>query len=144
MPASGNRGAASGAGNLKPPVRIYDDADLNAAIPMAAMGIFVHSGHGCVCRSRIFVRRGGYDQVLERIAAVAIMLQPNGPKKDGSHIGALISQKQLSVRRRQRMASRCSRVGAGLNGGILRCANSAHQYRSRHQAVSAGDLRSRW
>ena len=89
MPAAGNRGAASGAGNLKPPVRIYDDADLNAAIPMAAMGIFVHSGHGCVCRSRIFVRRGVYDQVLERIAAVAIMLQPNGPQKHGSHIGAL-------------------------------------------------------
>jgi phenylacetaldehyde dehydrogenase len=109
MPASGNRGAASGAGNLKPPVRIYDDTDLNAAIPMAAMDIFGRSGHGCVRRSRIFVRRGVYDQVLERIAAVAIMLQPNGPKKDGSHIGALISQKQLSVRRRQRMASRCPR-----------------------------------
>ena len=33
----------------KSPVLIYDDADLDKAIMMAAMGIFVHSGQGCVC-----------------------------------------------------------------------------------------------
>jgi acyl-CoA reductase-like NAD-dependent aldehyde dehydrogenase len=42
----------------KSPVLIYDDADLEKAIMMAAMGIFVHSGQGCVCGSRIFVQRG--------------------------------------------------------------------------------------
>ena len=52
----------------KSPVLIYDDADLNKAIIMASMGIFVHSGQGCVCGSRIFVQRGVYDQVVEGIA----------------------------------------------------------------------------
>ena len=38
---------------------------------MAAMGIFIHSGQGCVCGSRIFVQRGVYDQVVDGIAGVA-------------------------------------------------------------------------
>jgi acyl-CoA reductase-like NAD-dependent aldehyde dehydrogenase len=37
----------------KSPVLIYDDADLDKAIFMASLGIFIHSGQGCVCGSRI-------------------------------------------------------------------------------------------
>ncbi len=62
-------------------VLIYDDADLGKAIPMAPMGIFVHSGQGCVCGSRIFVQRGVYDQVVEGIALVANSIKPSGPRK---------------------------------------------------------------
>ncbi|MEZ0364960.1 aldehyde dehydrogenase [Mycobacterium sp. pUA109] len=80
----------------KSPVLIYDDADLNMAITMAAMGIFVHSGQGCVCGSRIFVQRSVYDQVVEGIAMVANNLQLGGPQEEGSMIGPLISQKQLT------------------------------------------------
>jgi aldehyde dehydrogenase (NAD+) len=80
----------------KSPVLIYDDADLNKAIMMAAMGIFVHSGQGCVCGSRIFVQRGVYDQVVEGIANVANNLKLGGPTEEGSMIGPLISQKQLT------------------------------------------------
>ena len=32
----------------KSPVLIYDDADMDKAVFMAAMGIFIHSGQGCV------------------------------------------------------------------------------------------------
>ncbi|WP_216894826.1 aldehyde dehydrogenase family protein [Nocardia alni] len=80
----------------KSPVLIYDDADLNMAIMMAAMGIFVHSGQGCVCGSRIFVQRGVYDQVVEGIATIANSLKLGGPQEEGSNIGPLISQKQLT------------------------------------------------
>ncbi|MET7769770.1 aldehyde dehydrogenase family protein [Nocardia sp. NPDC005366] len=80
----------------KSPVLIYDDADLNMAIMMASMGIFVHSGQGCVCGSRIFVQRGVYDQVVEGIANVANNLKLGGPKEEGTMIGPLISQKQLT------------------------------------------------
>ena len=62
-------------------VLIYDDADLGKAIPMASMGIFVHSGQGCVCGSRIFVQRGVYDQVVEGVALVANSIKPGGPRK---------------------------------------------------------------
>ncbi|MBB5916077.1 aldehyde dehydrogenase (NAD+) [Nocardia transvalensis] len=80
----------------KSPVLIYDDADLNMAIMMASMGIFVHSGQGCVCGSRVFVQRGVYDQVVDGITTIANALQLGGPKEEGSGIGPLISQKQLT------------------------------------------------
>ena len=80
----------------KSPVLIFDDADLNAAIPMAAFGTFVHSGQGCVCGSRIFAQRGVYEQVVEGIANIANTLKLGGPKEEGSMIGPLISQKQLN------------------------------------------------
>ncbi|NED62804.1 aldehyde dehydrogenase, partial [Streptomyces sp. SID10244] len=74
---------------------IYDDADLDQAILMASMGIFIHSGQGCICGSRIFVQRGVYEQVVEGIAGVANGLQLGGPKEENVHIGPLISEKQL-------------------------------------------------
>src|ERR1700738_2358041 len=80
----------------KSPVLIYDDADLHKAIPMASMGIFVHSGQGCVCGSRIFVQRGVYDQVVEGIALVANSIKLGGPKEKGCVSGPLISAKQLT------------------------------------------------
>src|ERR1700693_4227523 len=96
---------AAGASNLKKvtlewggnsPVLIFDDANLKAAIPMAAFGTFVHSGQACVCGSRIFAQRGVYEQVVEGIANIANTLQLGGPKEEGTMIGPLISQKQLT------------------------------------------------
>ena len=80
----------------KSPVLIYDDADLKKAIVMAAMGIFIHSGQGCVCGSRIFVQRGVYDRVVEGIAGVANTMKLGGPEEQGCASGPLISAKQLS------------------------------------------------
>ena len=96
---------ASGVSNLKKvtlelggksPVVIFDDADLNAAIPMAAFGTFVHSGQACVCGSRIFAQRGVYEKVVEGLANMANAMQLGGPTEEGSMIGPLISQKQLT------------------------------------------------
>jgi aldehyde dehydrogenase (NAD+) len=80
----------------KSPVLIYDDADLAKAIPGAAMGIFAHSGQGCICGSRIFVQRGVYDQVVEGLAQIARTLPQGGSHDDNVVIGPLISQKQLT------------------------------------------------
>lgn len=80
----------------KSPVLIYDDADLDKAIFMAAMGIFVHSGQGCVCGSRIFVQRGVYERVVEGIAGLANSMKLGGPDEEGCMSGPLISQKQLT------------------------------------------------
>lgn len=80
----------------KSPVLIYEDAELKKAIFMAAMGIFVHSGQGCVCGSRIFVQRGVYDRVVEGIAGMANSMKLGGPNEEGAMSGPLISAKQLS------------------------------------------------
>ena len=80
----------------KSPVLIYDDADMDKAIFMASMGIFVHSGQGCVCGSRIFVQRGVYDQVVEGVANMANFMKLGGPDEEGCMSGPLISAKQLT------------------------------------------------
>lgn len=101
----GKQIVTAAAGNLKrvslelggkSPVLIYDDADIDTAVLMASMGIFIHSGQGCICGSRIFVQRGVYEQVVEGIAGVANGLQLGGPKEENVHIGPLISEKQLN------------------------------------------------
>jgi len=69
---------------------------MSKAIFMAAMGIFIHSGQGCVCGSRIFVQRGVYDQVVEGIAGVANGMKLGGPDEEGCMSGPLISAKQLT------------------------------------------------
>jgi aldehyde dehydrogenase (NAD+) len=81
----------------KSPVLIYNDADLPRAIAGAALGIFINSGQGCVCGSRVYVQRGVYDQVVEGMAQAAKALRLGGPD-DGDQIttGPLVSQKQLN------------------------------------------------
>jgi len=80
----------------KSPVLIFDDANLKAAISTAAFGTFIHSGQACVCGSRIFAQRGVYEQVVAGIAKMADRLQLGGPNEEGTVIGPLISQKQLT------------------------------------------------
>ncbi len=132
----------------KSPVLIFDDADMDKAILMASLGIFVHSGQGCVCGSRIFVQRGVYDQVVEGIALMANTFKLGAPSEEGCVSGPLISQKQLTrvmgfieegKQRRRRSGHR--RLPPGPQG-LLRAPDSAHQRRPRHAAVPAGDLRS--
>ena len=79
----------------KSPVLIFDDADLDKTILMASLGIFVHSGQGCVCGSRIFVQRGVYERVVEGIAMMANTFKLGAPSEEGCVSGPLISQKQL-------------------------------------------------
>ncbi|WP_029110925.1 aldehyde dehydrogenase family protein [Mycobacterium sp. URHD0025] len=79
----------------KSPVLIYEDADLDMAIMMASMGIFVHSGQGCVCGSRIIVQRSVYERVVQGIAMIGDNLVLGGPKDEGAMISPLVSQKQL-------------------------------------------------
>ncbi len=103
----GKKIVQSSAGNLKrvmlelggkSPVLIYDDADLSMAIPVAAMGIFMHSGQACVAGSRIFVQRGVYEQVVQGIATLASKLRYGGPKEEGKkpHSGPIISERQMN------------------------------------------------
>jgi acyl-CoA reductase-like NAD-dependent aldehyde dehydrogenase len=80
----------------KSPVLIFDDADMDKAILMASLGIFVHSGQGCVCGSRIFAQRGVYDQVVEGISMMANSFKLGAPSEEGCVSGPLISQKQLT------------------------------------------------
>lgn len=78
----------------KSPSIICADADLASAIPQAAMGCFFNSGQVCYAGTRAYIHRSVYDQVVEKIAAVA-EAQKLGPSADrATQLGPLISARQ--------------------------------------------------
>ncbi|MFI2478478.1 aldehyde dehydrogenase family protein [Nocardia xishanensis] len=75
----------------KSPNIVFDDADLDKAIPSSALAIFACQGESCVAGSRLYAQRGVYDEVVAGLAerARAIRL---GPGLDpASEMGPLIS-----------------------------------------------------
>ncbi|MFK0083119.1 aldehyde dehydrogenase family protein [Glutamicibacter sp. NPDC090743] len=101
--AVGKKLLASAAGNLKrlslelggkSPVVIYPDADLDKAIPAAAMSIFGNSGQVCAAGSRLYVHEDIADQVIEGIAGFAKNLKLGAGLAEGTQLGPLISQAQ--------------------------------------------------
>ncbi|PTS88727.1 betaine-aldehyde dehydrogenase [Sphingomonas sp. HMWF008] len=79
----------------KSPVVIFGDADLDKAIPSAAMGIFGNAGQVCAAGSRLFVHASVYDRVIEGIVARAGTLRVGAGIAAGTEMGPLVSQEQL-------------------------------------------------
>jgi aldehyde dehydrogenase (NAD+) len=80
----------------KSPNIVLDDADLDSA----AMGLTIASvfgfnaGQACVAGSRMLVQRGVFDEVLERIEAIAESIVLGDPNDPGTTMGPLISKHQ--------------------------------------------------
>lgn len=89
----------------KSPLVLFDDADLDRAIPSAAMAIFGNSGQVCSAASRLLVHRSVQDRVVEGIAAFGAKLRM-GYRTEDVDLGPLISQKQLD------------RVGSYVKGAV--------------------------
>lgn len=107
--ATGQSIVRASAGNLKrvslelggkSPVIVCADADLDKAVPVAAMSVFANSGQICIAGSRLFVERSVHDQFVERLAAYAKGLRIGDGIDPATEIGPLVSEKQL-----QRVAS---------------------------------------
>nr|WP_233288186.1 aldehyde dehydrogenase family protein [Bradyrhizobium brasilense] len=78
----------------KSPNIILADADLERAIPDAAMACFFNSGQVCYAGTRLYVQRAIYDRVLEGIAQVAASLKIGNGREEGVMLGPLISARQ--------------------------------------------------
>mgnify|MGYP006265885663 CR=1 FL=1 len=103
--ATGKAIARAATGNLKKvtlelggksPNIILNDADLEKAIPAAALAVFFNSGQTCTAVTRLYVQDGVYDQVIEGIANVAKSLKVGGGFEDDVMIGPLVNATQLS------------------------------------------------
>ena len=79
----------------KSPVVIFPDADLDAAIPAAAGGIFANSGQVCVANSRLYAHRDVFDDVVAGVAKHAESLAVGPGVDPASQMGPLVSQEQL-------------------------------------------------
>jgi phenylacetaldehyde dehydrogenase len=76
----------------KSPDIIMADADLEAAIAGAAMGIFYNQGEACAAGSRIFAHRSVYDEVVSGIGEAARSITVGDGFDPASDIGPLVSR----------------------------------------------------
>jgi aldehyde dehydrogenase (NAD+) len=79
----------------KSPNIVFADADLDAAVPGAAMAVFSNSGQICSAGTRLFVERAIYETFVQRVAEYGSSLRL-GPGLDrATQIGPLVSSAQL-------------------------------------------------
>lgn len=80
----------------KSPQLVFDDADLDAALPFLVNAGIQNAGQTCSASSRILVQRGAYDAVRDRMAERYESLRA-GPALEDLDVGPLISERQRSV-----------------------------------------------
>lgn len=78
----------------KSPCIIFEDADLDVAIPGAAMAIFSNSGQVCFAGSRLYVQESIYEQAVQGIADFSKTLKVGNGFDPDTVLGPLISETQ--------------------------------------------------
>ncbi len=79
----------------KSPDIVFADADLNKAVPGAAMGVFANAGQICFAGTRVFVQRSIVNEFSERVAQFARAIRIGLSRDVDAQIGPLISARQL-------------------------------------------------
>ena len=80
----------------KSPQLVFDDADLDRALPFLVNAGIQNAGQTCSASSRILVQRGIYDAVCSRMAKAYSELKV-GPAVDDLALGPLISARQKEI-----------------------------------------------
>lgn len=73
---------------------VLDDADLDAAVNLAAWGSFFHQGQICMTTGRHLVQDRLYDEFVERLADKAAKLPVGDPARDQVALGPVIDAGQ--------------------------------------------------
>jgi aldehyde dehydrogenase (NAD+) len=79
----------------KSPDIVFADADLEQAVPSAAMAAFQLTGQFCAAGSRLFVERSIYDEFLDRVVKYSQNLVLGDPLVAGTDLGPVVSEEQL-------------------------------------------------
>lgn len=80
----------------KSPQVVFDDADLDAALPFLVNAGIQNAGQTCSASSRILVQEGVYDEVKRRMAEAYGALRV-GPANADLNLGPLISARQKEI-----------------------------------------------
>ncbi len=100
-PATARHIAAAAAPTLTPTVfelggksasLVWPDSDLAAAAQYAATFPFVNAGQICVCPSRLLVHAAVYDEMLERVTAIAQAHSVGDPLADTTFMGPMFTR----------------------------------------------------
>ena len=80
----------------KNPNIIFDDADFEKAVSVAARAAFTNQGQICLCGSRVFVQKGIYDKFKEALIEKTKKLKVGDPKNPKSQLGAVVSEEHMN------------------------------------------------
>ena len=80
----------------KSPQLVFDDADIDQALPFLVNAGIQNAGQTCSASSRLLVQRGVYDQLVQRLAE-QYRLMTVGPADADLKLGPLISARQKSL-----------------------------------------------
>jgi aldehyde dehydrogenase (NAD+) len=112
----------------KSPDIVFADADLDLALPGAAMAVFNNSGQICTAGTRLFVQRSIHDDFVDRLAAFAKALRVGDGLDPEVEMGPVISQHQLdrvlgymrtAVPEGAKLATGGARIGGNLANGYF-------------------------
>jgi len=111
----------------KSPQLVFDDADLDAALPFLVNAGVQNAGQTCSAGSRILVQRGVYDELVDRLSEKYAALRV-GPAIDDLDVGPLISAKQKALVSRFLDSGRQSGLKVAAEGVIADNAPSNGHY----------------
>ena len=108
----------------KSPDIVFADADLDQAVPGAAMAVFANSGQICSAGTRLFVEHTVYDEFVGRVAEFGKKLQVGNGLDPNTQIGPLVSAQQMErvsgyLAIGQKEGARALAGGAPLTEGAL-------------------------
>jgi aldehyde dehydrogenase (NAD+) len=81
----------------KSPNIVLADADIDAAIRGATVGIFYGKGEVCAAGSRLLVDKSIKDEFIDKLAARTKKMAPGDPMDPKTRFGAIASKKQLET-----------------------------------------------
>ncbi|QJU59941.1 aldehyde dehydrogenase family protein [Sphingomonas sp. AP4-R1] len=79
----------------KSPNIVFADADLDKAVPAAAMAVFANSGQICSAGTRLFVQSSIREEFMERLAAFTRTIKVGDPLDPETQIGPVVSAPQM-------------------------------------------------
>jgi betaine-aldehyde dehydrogenase len=74
----------------KTPMIVFDDADLDTAVPLLVAGVITFAGQFCMTGSRILVQRGVADEVRDRLTAALTAVRIGNGLDPDTDMGPLI------------------------------------------------------
>lgn len=113
----------------KSPNIVFADADLDKAVPGAAMAVFANAGQICSAGTRLFVHSSIHDEFMERLAAFTKTIRVGDPLDPATQIGPVVSAPQMdrilgfidgaSDEGARLVTGGCRMSGAGYDGGFF-------------------------
>ncbi|MGH8092385.1 MAG: aldehyde dehydrogenase family protein, partial [Chthoniobacterales bacterium] len=80
----------------KSPNIVFEDADLETAIPGAASAIFFNHGQCCCAGSLLYVHKKHFDKVVSGVSAAAKKIKLGPGREPDTEMGPLVSEEQLN------------------------------------------------